>query len=204
MTNFGYNDWVLVLINVAFFGGFMLFISFRRKLARLPSSIYLAFIVAPYTEMYGFPLTIYVLSWLFGYQNPLTHVVGHILAGVFGENIFFSVFHPLSNIMMLASVLLIFFGWERIHNSKGGLVTDGLYSFVRHPQYIGILILTLGMIVQWTTIPTFLMWPILLILYRRLAMSEEKEAEEKWGDKYKEYKTKVPMFWPLKLTRVNV
>lgn len=199
MADFGYGDLALVLINVALFGAFILFISFRRKIARLPTGIYLAFVVALYTEMYGFPLTIYILSWLFGYQNPLTHIEGHILAGFIGENVFFSVFHPLSDIMMVAGALLIFFGWTRIHGGRGRLVTDGLYSFTRHPQYLGILVLTLGMIVQWATILTLLMWPILLIVYYRLAREEEKEMEGKFGETFKEYKTKVPMFFPLKL-----
>ena len=199
MSDFGYSNWALVLVNVALFGVFILFISFKRKIARLPASIYLAFVVALYAEMYGFPLTIYILSWLFGYQNPLTHIEGHILSGLVGEGIFFNVFHPLSDIMMVAGALLVFFGWEKIHGGRSQLVTDGLYSFTRHPQYLGILILTLGMMVQWATIPTLLMWPILLILYYRLARQEEKEMEDKFGQTFKEYKAKVPMFLPLKL-----
>jgi len=199
MSDFGYDNWILALINVVFFGTFILFISFRKKSAKLPASMYLAFIVALYAEMYGFPLTIYILTWLFGYQNPLTHTAGHILAGVIGEDIFFYVFHPLSNIMMVAGTLLIFFGWKKIHESKGQLVTDGIYAYIRHPQYLGFLILTLGMIVQWITVPTVFMWPILLILYYRLAREEEKEMEEKFGEKYKEYKAKVPMLLPLTL-----
>lgn len=204
MADFGYGDWALVLINIAFFGAFVLFISFRRKIAKLPASIYLAFVAALYTEMYGFPLTIYILSWLVGYQNPLTHIEGHILAGVIGEGIFFSVFHPLSDIMMVAGAFLILFGWQRIHGGQGQLATDGLYSFTRHPQYLGILILTLGMIVQWTTILTLLMWPILLILYYRLARNEEKEMEEKFGEKYREYKSKVSMLLPFPKQKRNL
>lgn len=199
MSDFGYNNWILVFINVAFFGGFVLFTLFRKKVAKLPASMYLAFVVALYTEMYGFPLTIYVLSWLFGYQNPLTHVEGHIFAGITGENVFFSVLHPLSSIMMATGILLAIYGWRQIHGSKGRLVMNGIYAYVRHPQYLGILILTIGMLVQWVTIPTLIMWPILAILYYRLARKEEKEIEQKFCREYAEYKAKVPMFLPLRI-----
>jgi len=196
MDDYGYGYWYLVALNVIFFGLFILFIPFKKKQQRLPTSIYLAFIVALYTEMYGFPLTIYILMWLLGYQNPLTHISGHLLASIIGEDLFFMVIHPISNITILAGILLVALGWERIHASEGRLVTDGIYAFVRHPQYLGFLTLTLGMIVQWATLPTFLMWPLLVVLYYRLAREEEKEMEEKFGKEYLEYKHKVPLFIP--------
>jgi len=197
MVDYGYGDWNLVALNVIIFGFFILFIPFNKKIQRLPSSVYLAFIVALYAEMYGFPLTIYVLSWLLGYQNPLTHTFGHILAPIIGEDIFFTLVHPISNTMILAGILLVVLGWRRIHSAQQELVTTGLYAYVRHPQYLGFLTLTLGMIVQWTTLPTLLMWPLLVALYYRLAKQEEKEMEAKFGEKYREYKDRVSMLIPL-------
>jgi len=194
MDDYGY--WNLVVLNIIIFGLFILFISFKKKVQRLPTSIYLAFIVALYTKMYGFPLTIYILTWFMGYQNPLTHISGHIFAPIIGEYLFFTLIHPLSNIMMLVGMLLIVFGWEKIHTARDALVTTGVYAYVRHPQYLGILMLTLGMMVQWITIPTALMWPILLILYYRLAKQEEREMEARFGERYREYKSKVPMLLP--------
>lgn len=193
---YGYGDWYLTAINIAFFGLFLLFIPFRKKVQRLPSSVYLAFVVALYAEMYGFPLTIYILTWFFGYQNLLTHLSGHILAPIIGEDIFFTYIHPLSNFIILAGALLIVYGWVVIHNAKKELVTSGVYSFVRHPQYLGFLLTTIGMLVQWATIPTLVMWPVLAILYYRLAKREEREMQEKFGEQYLNYKKKVPMFFP--------
>jgi len=197
MAEYGYGSWDLVLMNVVLFGLFALTIPFRKKRGRQSASAYLAFIAALYAEMYGFPLTIYILTWLLGYQNPLTHLSGHILAGIVGEDLFFLFFHPLSVIMMLSGILLVVFAWSRIHSAQGALITDGVYAFVRHPQYLGFLLITSGMLVQWVTLPAALMWPILVFLYYRLAKEEEKEMEEAFGKEYITYKRRVSMFVPI-------
>jgi len=195
---YGWNNWGFAILNIIFFGLFILFIQFRKRLTRLPASIYVAFIVALYAEMYGFPLTMYIFTWLFGYSKVYT--LGYLFAGLIGENLFILIFHmiilPVSNIIMLIGILLIIFGWRKIFKAKGELVTTGIYGHVRHPQYLGILLLTFGMNIQWLTIPTLLLWPPLVILYYRLAKEEAKEMEDRFGEEYLKYKQKVPMFIP--------
>ena len=195
---YGWDNWGFAIVNMVFFGVFVLFTQFRKKLARLPSSVYLAFIVALYAEMYGFPLTLYLFTWIFGISNVYT--LGHLFAGVIGENLFAFLFHiillPLSNIIMLIGIVLIIFGWRQIFTAKGKLVTTGIYAHVRNPQYLGMLLLTLGMNVQWLTILSLLLWPLLVILYYRLAREEAKELEEKFGEKFRKYEQNVPLFIP--------
>jgi protein-S-isoprenylcysteine O-methyltransferase Ste14 len=194
----GSIDWGFVVLNIALFSLFVIFIRFRRRVTRLPSSIYLAFIVALFTEMYGFPLTMYILTWLFGSTFP--GCLWYPLAVLTGENLFTSIFLglilPISNIIILLGILLIIFGWRKIYRAKGQLVTTGIYGHVRHPQYLGFLLFTLGMNILWITISALLLWPILAILYYRLAKAEEKEMEKNFGEEYRKYERTVPMFIP--------
>jgi len=67
---------------------------------------------------------------------------------------------------------------------------------VRHPQYIGFLLLTLGMLLEWPTIFTVLLWPVLAVVYWRLAKEEDKEIEERFGEEFRDYKRRVPGFLP--------
>jgi len=191
-------DWGFVVLNVILFSLFILFIRFRKKITRLPSSIYLAFIVALFVEMYGFPLTMYTLTWLFGSTFP--GCLWYPLAVLTGEELFTTIFLgvilPASNIIILIGILLIVFGWQKIFRAKGKLVTTGIYAHFRHPQYLGFLLLTLGMNILWITISTLLLWPVLAVLYYRLAKEEDEELEEKFGEEYRKYKRKVPMLIP--------
>jgi protein-S-isoprenylcysteine O-methyltransferase Ste14 len=194
----GAIDWGFVVLNVILFSLFILFIPLKKRVARLPSSIYLAFIVALFTEMYGFPLTMYILTWVLGSTFP--GCLWYPLAAITGEELFTSVFLgfvlPVSNIIILVGILLVVFGWRKIYRAEGKLVTTGIYGHVRHPQYLGFMLFTLGMNILWISISAFLLWPILAILYYRLAKKEDKELEERFGEEYRKYERTVPMLIP--------
>ena len=196
-----------VILNFVLLGFFVLLIGFRGKLTRLPASIYLAFIVALYIEMYGFPLTMYFFSWAFG-SGSVSTLWGLLIAFI-GYDLFVSLFMgvivPISNVIILTGMLLIIFGWRKIFRAKNQLVTTGIYSYVRHPQYLGFLLITLGMNVLWVTFSTLLLWPVLAFLYYRLAKEEDKQMEKKFGEEFLKYKNNVPTFIPkLQKTLENI
>lgn len=163
-----------------------------------------AFVVALYAEMYGFPLTVYLLALslglpaLPGLMGPLD---GHLLAlaaAHFGVDLAMAtaLVMALSSLVMAVGFLLIYQGWSLIHRGDGELVTGGIYQRVRHPQYLGIFVVTFGLLIHWPTVITVVMWPILLITYGRLARREEEQMLLRFGVAYTDYQRRVPLFWP--------
>jgi protein-S-isoprenylcysteine O-methyltransferase Ste14 len=195
------QNWAYVVLNVVILSIFVLFMKIRSRLTRLPASIYLAFILALFIEMYGFTLTVYVVTWIFGFKNPGN--LWYVLARLTGANwniVLSYILLPISNTFILIGMLLVVFGWRRIYKVRTGakskFVKTGIYGHVRHPQYLGFLLITLGMNVLWVTITTLILWPLLALLYYRLAQDEEKTIEETFGEEFREYKRSVPMFIP--------
>jgi len=200
-----YGLWELVLINAAVFIIFA-FSFFKPQTKRDWRSFgaFSAFIIALFTEMYGFPLTIYLLSgWLqsrFPEVNWLSHDAGHLLEMLLGwkANPHFGPFHLLSFALIGGGFILIAKAWRVLHKAQRqrALATTGPYAHVRHPQYVGFILVMFGFLLQWPTLLTLLMFPVLVWMYVRLARGEEREAEAEFGDTYRAYARRVPAFLP--------
>jgi len=199
---YGYGLWSLVVINALFFLFFILsFLTPVRRREWRSFGVTTAFIVALFTEMYGFPLTIYILTAVLGNRypalNPFSHASGHLWVTLLGGGAtMMTVIHVLSNGLMLAGLVIMGAGWRKIYLARGDLVMDGGYRWVRHPQYSGLILIAVGLLIQWPTIITFLTFPILMAMYVRLARREEREMEALFGGKYLLYQAATPAFFP--------
>ena len=163
-----------------------------------------AFIVALFVEMYGFPLTIYLLSgWLsskFPGVDFLSHDAGHLLEVMFGwkTNPHFGPFHLLSSIFIAGGFILLASAWKVLYHAQRShrLATSGPYARMRHPQYAGFVLIMFGFLLQWPTLITLIMFPILVFMYAYLARREEADVTREFGEAYSRYASKVPAFFP--------
>ncbi|MEX0759040.1 MAG: isoprenylcysteine carboxylmethyltransferase family protein [Tistlia sp.] len=200
-----YGLWFLVIVNSAIFILFALsFFKPRTRRDWRSFSVFSAFLVALFTEMYGFPLTIYFLSgWLqsrFPGVDWFSHDAGHLLEMLFGwkANPHFGPFHLLSFAFIGGGFILIAKAWRVLHaaQQQGLLATSGPYAHVRHPQYLGFILVLLGFLLQWPTLLTLAMFPVLIWMYLHLARQEEREAHTDFGEAYAAYARHVPAFVP--------
>lgn len=200
-----YGLWLLVVFNSAIFIIFAFsFFKPRTKRDWRSFGAFSAFLVALFTEMYGFPLTIYFLSgWLqtnYPEINWLAHDSGHLLEMLFGwtANPHFGPFHLLSFAFIGGGFILLASAWRVLYQAQrtGTLAQTGPYARVRHPQYVAFVLILTGFLVQWPTILTLAMFPVLVWMYARLAQREENEALAVFGDAYTRYTVDVPKFIP--------
>lgn len=200
-----YGLWTLVVVNSAIFIMFA-FSFFKPKTGCDWRSFgaFSAFLVALFTEMYGFPLTIYFLSgWLQSrYPNIdwFAHDSGHLLEMMFGwqANPHFGPFHLLSFALIGGGFILLSAAWRVLYEAHqhGTLAVTGPYARIRHPQYAGFVLVMLGFLFQWPTLLTLAMFPVLIWMYVRLARSEEAEVRREFGRTYAAYADRVPAFIP--------
>lgn len=207
-----YGLWSLVIINSLVFIIFA-FSFYQPKTRRDWRSFgaFSAFLVALFTEMYGFPLTIYLLSgWLssrFPGVDWLAHDSGHLLEMIFGwkSNPHFGPFHILSNVFIVAGFWLLAKAWRVLYEAQRAhrLATTGAYARVRHPQYVGFVLIMIGFLLQWPTLLTVVMFPVLVLMYGHLAKREEIDMAAQFGAEYVAYADATPRFIPGKMRRIN-
>jgi methanethiol S-methyltransferase len=206
-----YGLWSLVIINSAIFIIFAFsFTKPKTKRDWRSFSAFSAFIIALFVEMYGFPLTIYLISgWLVRRHpglDPFSHDAGHLWNTLIGWKInpHFDPLHILSSALIFGGFILLSAAWKVLYEAQKTrtLATTGPYAHVRHPQYDGFILIMLGFLLQWPTLITLIMIPILVFMYVRLARREEREVLLEFGEIYRRYMLSTPAFFPqLRATR---
>lgn len=204
-----YGLWVLVIVNTLIFILFAISL-FHPRTGRdwRAMGLYSGFIVALFVEMYGFPLTIYLLSSLLGSRVPglsLTHESGHLwndLAG-WGGDPHLSPFHIASYAAIGGGFWLIASAWRVLFAAQreSRLAVAGPYAHVQHPQYSGLMLIMVGFLLQWPTIPTLVLFPVMVYLYRRLARAEEREVAAAFPVEWAQWSRVTPRFAPRLLRR---
>lgn len=200
-----YGLWGLVILNSAIFILFA-FTFFKPHSQRDWRTLgaFSAFIVALFAEMYGAPLTIYLLAgWLqtrFPGLDPFSHDAGHLLYTVLGfeGDPHVNPLHLLSGVFIGGGFWLLAAAWRVLYQAQrqGQLATSGPYGRIRHPQYAGFVVIMFGFLLQWPTLLTLAMFPVLVWMYARLATREEREMEFDFGDTWRRYAARTPRFIP--------
>jgi len=200
-----YGLWTLVVLNS------LVFIVFAFSFAKPQSKrdwrsfgAFSAFIVALFTEMYGFPLTIYLMSGWLSTRFPgidfLSHDAGHLLEMMFGwkSNPHFGPFHLLSSVFIVAGFFLLSSAWKILYAAQREhrLATSGVYARIRHPQYVAFVLIMFGFLLQWPTLLTLGMFPILVGMYAYLSRNEEADMLAEFGEEYRRYAERTPRFLP--------
>jgi len=193
-----FHNWFGVLFFIVLYSAVLLFLPFYRKMDKKPAGTYLAFVIAFAIEMHGIPFSMYVISWIIGKNLPEGMLWGHTLIssiGLWGMYI--------NMICAAVALFLILNGWYNIYKKywsketgAGSLVQTGVYRVIRHPQYAGLMLLSLGMMIEWATLPMLLLYPVMIFMYVRLAKREEKDMLSEFGDAYRTYMEKTKMFIP--------
>ena len=202
MERYDYGLWFMVIVNAALLLVFLL--SFLRPAQRREwggFGVVAAFLVALFTEMYGFPLTIYLLAAALGrdpFPDPFAHESGNLIASLLGIEQWSWLFMLAGGVLIMIGVLIVAAGWRRVYAAQRNesLATDGAYEIVRHPQYSGLLVMIAGALVQWPTLVTVVMAPVLAFTYVRLAAREEAAMRRRFGAAYDDYARRTPAFIP--------
>ena len=193
-----FGNWWGVVFFIVLYGVVLFFLPFYRKMDKKPRGTYLAFVIAFAIEMHGIPFSMYVISWIFGRSLPDGVLWGHTLIGSYGH-----LGMVIGMVLGVAGLVLILAGWRTIYKAywskdrgEGALVTGGIYRYIRHPQYTGLMLMSLGMILDWATLPMLILLPVMAVVYYRLAKREENDMIAEFGDEYRAYMLRTRRFVP--------
>ena len=187
------GNWPVVIMSILLFLAFLIPLSYRRKANWAEYGLATAFFVSLFIEMYGIPLTILFASRYF--YSPETALPENLVNLQFlGTSFAMDIAMIYGAFLIILGAALILIGWVTLYQNvkKAKIVTCGIYSYSRHPQYLGFILIIIGWLIGWPTILTLILSPILVYMYLKVANTEEEEMKNIGG--YAKYKKKVPFF----------
>jgi len=143
-----------------------------------------------------FPLIIYVSGLMWAHPDFLEAQINLLF---FSERLIFG------RIVAITGFIIFFVAFVQFLGRNGKVITTGLYSLVRHPQYFGIVVTTLGIsitCIQFTgsvNPEAVYVWLIQVLGYILLAAYEEQYLLREHKREYQHYKAKVPFIFPTPL-----
>jgi protein-S-isoprenylcysteine O-methyltransferase Ste14 len=199
-----YGNWTTVFIATAVFLSFVFFLTRpRRPREWQGAGLTSAFFISLFTEMFGIPLTIYLIAPLLGVDASRfgmheSHLWAYLIsrAGNVSMRAALRFIMILSAGLLLLGFTLIAVGWKEVYRGAGQLVSDGIYSKIRHPQYLGLIVIILACLIQWPTILTIILAPFLIFRYVSLAQEEDRDLEARFGNEFERYRRRVPGLLP--------
>ena len=192
------GSWWAVFLWVVLFASFLLFFPLYQKGQRKPAMVFLFFMSSFSFEMFGIPLSSYLFEFILAgpfSALPLRWGVLREFIGMGGHYVFLS--------CVLAGGTLVVCGWAAIYrdfwsgeDGTGLLVSSGLYRIIRHPQYAGLLLVSLGTLFERATLVTVVLYPVLVAMYRGLALQEEEDLAANFGERWVSYSRDTVFFFP--------
>ncbi len=186
------GEWHIVLLNVLLFSAFLIPLSFRKRFDWRSSGLVVAFFISLFVEMYGLSFTVLFASRLFGGTGPegLDTVLSVSLLGV---DFLFTAPMVYGSLLMLLGTVFVVLGWVTLYRGvkRNGLVTWGVYSISRHPQYLGFIIVIAGWLVGWPTLLNCIFSTVLIVFYIRVCRKEEREMTGSVPE-YRTYMDRTP------------
>lgn len=110
--------------------------------------------------------------------------------------------YPAAAIILIFAGYLSFAGLNTVFGKvreKAQVIDYGVFSIVRHPIYLGCILLYLGMIISTLSVLSFFLWIIIVVFYYLISRYEERLLLNHFGKEYEKYRQRVPMLFPFRL-----